>query len=174
MPYRAARSLLKPGAALRHSVLCLLRIRPEPLQASHAEFALSSAATAELLCPGKCRRKIGRVAHVRPTCPGVPWGVNGRKKMGDPDFLPRGATNTRVCGPGQPGLHEVRQRHHVRQEIRGKPYDRFFHPTRDCWHNRTLGPHPRKRLKHSRFSTLFAVLFGKTLEPQLALFRFIA
>jgi hypothetical protein len=24
----------------------------------------------------------GRVPHVRPTCPGVPWGVHGLKKMG--------------------------------------------------------------------------------------------
>jgi hypothetical protein len=34
---------------------------------------------------------IGRVPHVR-------LSVRGPKKMGDPDFLPRGATNVRVCG----------------------------------------------------------------------------
>jgi hypothetical protein len=34
---------------------------------------------------------IGRVPHVRP-------GVHGPKKMGDPDFLPRGATNIVGCG----------------------------------------------------------------------------
>ena len=33
-----------------------------------------------------------------PTCPGVPWGVRGPKTTGDPDFLPRGAPNVRVCG----------------------------------------------------------------------------
>jgi hypothetical protein len=33
----------------------------------------------------------GRVPHVRPS-------VRGPKTMGDPDFLPRGATNVRVCG----------------------------------------------------------------------------
>jgi hypothetical protein len=42
--------------------------------------------------------EIGRVPHVRPTCPGVPWGVHGPKTMGDPDFLPHGATNVLVCG----------------------------------------------------------------------------
>jgi hypothetical protein len=34
---------------------------------------------------------IGRVPHVR-------LSVRGPKTMGDPDFLPRGATNVRVCG----------------------------------------------------------------------------
>jgi hypothetical protein len=42
--------------------------------------------------------EIGRVPHVRHTCPGVPWGVRGPKKMGDPDFLPRCVTNVRGCG----------------------------------------------------------------------------
>jgi hypothetical protein len=32
------------------------------------------------------------VPQVRLTCPGVPWSVPGPKKMGDPDFLPRGTT----------------------------------------------------------------------------------
>jgi hypothetical protein len=42
---------------------------------------------------------FGRVPlNVRTTCPGLPWGVHGPKTMGDPDFLPRGATNVRVCG----------------------------------------------------------------------------
>jgi hypothetical protein len=35
--------------------------------------------------------EIGRVPHVR-------LSVHGPKKMGDPDFLPRGATNVCVCG----------------------------------------------------------------------------
>jgi len=43
-------------------------------------------------------QEIGRVPHVRPTCPGLPWGVRGPKTVGAPDFLPRGATNVRVCG----------------------------------------------------------------------------
>ena len=33
-----------------------------------------------------------------PTRPGLPWGLHGLKKMGDPDFLPRSATNIVVCG----------------------------------------------------------------------------
>jgi hypothetical protein len=34
----------------------------------------------------------------------------GPKTMGDPDFLPRGATNVRVCGFHQGKPHGVRQR----------------------------------------------------------------
>jgi len=48
-----------------------------------------------------CRKKAGgnrTGVKVRQACPGVPWGVHGPKKMGDPDFLPRVATNIRVCG----------------------------------------------------------------------------
>jgi hypothetical protein len=51
--------------------------------------------------------------------------VHGLKKMGDPDFLPRGATSVRVCGFHQGKPHGVRQRPKGLQEIRGKPFDCF-------------------------------------------------
>jgi len=44
--------------------------------------------------------------------------------MGDPDFLPWGATDIVVCGFHYGKPHELRQRQQVRQEIRGKPHDR--------------------------------------------------
>jgi len=59
------------------------------------------------------------VPQVRPTRPGLPWG--------DPDFLPRSATNVRACGFHQGKPHAVRQRQQGLLEIRGKPYDRSCH-----------------------------------------------
>jgi hypothetical protein len=40
---------------------------------------------------------IGRLPHVRNTRPGLPWGVPVPKTMGDPDLLPRAATNVRAA-----------------------------------------------------------------------------
>jgi hypothetical protein len=51
-----------------------------------------------------------------------------------PDFLLRGTRDGHVCGPGQPGPHEVRQRHETRQETRGSAAEgsavSFLHPTK--------------------------------------------
>jgi hypothetical protein len=40
-----------------------------------------------------------------------------------PDFLYASPSGDRVCGPGQPGPHEVHQRHQTSQEIRGATAD---------------------------------------------------
>ena len=62
---------------------------------------------------------------VRQTCPGLPWGVPGPKTMGDPDFLPRGATNIRVCGFLKESRMEFTNAIKVYRKSGGEPYNRF-------------------------------------------------
>ncbi len=60
----------------------------------------------------------GRVPHVRPPCPGVPWGVRGPKMTGDSDFLLRGATN--VPSKKKPegyGLQSLRENQRIAKSV---------------------------------------------------------
>jgi hypothetical protein len=59
-------------------------------------------------------------------CPMFAKAYMGRKRRGDPGFLPRGATNIRVCGFHQGKPHGVHQRHQAQQEIRGEAPSKIY------------------------------------------------
>jgi hypothetical protein len=106
--------------------LCLVKGRVPHISLVFREMWDTTALNPEPLNPKPTPRKQAGCPSFAKPAPACRGAYVGRKRRGDPDFLPRDATDTHVCGFHRRKPHGVHQRQQGLQEIRGKPPKPFY------------------------------------------------